>query len=154
MTVVVLQIGIKTCTFQGSSLTPFLCVKNLDDSVTDERLRQEFTLYGTITAAEVAVVEGRSIGFGYVCFSAPEEAARAVTEMNGRIIGSKPISVFPRRKPRVLLPFAQRKEDRNANLATQYTSGPTDTGPKLCPNDDQLVLKEKIRELQEVSELY
>lgn len=56
----------------------------------------------------------------------------------------------PRRKHR----FAQRKEDRNANLATQYTSGPTDTGPKLCPNDDQLVLKEKIRELQEVSELY
>lgn len=51
-----------------------------------------------------------SKGFGFVCFSAPEEATKAVTEMNGRIIVSKPLYVA----------LAQRKEDRKAHLAAQY----------------------------------
>lgn len=87
-----------------------LYVKNLDDSIDDERLRQEFTPYGTITSAKVMCEEGRSRGFGFVCFSSPEEATKAVTEMNNRIIGSKPLYVA----------LAQRKEDRKAHLASQY----------------------------------
>jgi len=87
-----------------------LYVKNLDDSVDDERLRKEFQPFGTITSARVMVEEGRSKGFGFVCFSLPEEATKAVTEMNGRIIGSKPLYVA----------LAQRKEDRKAHLANQY----------------------------------
>ena len=87
-----------------------LYVKNLDDTIDDERLRTEFSPFGTITSAKVMSEEGRSKGFGFVCFSSPEEATKAVTEMNGRIIVSKPLYVA----------LAQRKEDRKAHLASQY----------------------------------
>merc|ERR1712121_224158 len=87
-----------------------LYVKNLDDGVDDERLRKEFSQFGTITSAKVMYEEGRSKGFGFVCFSSPEEATKAVTEMNGRIIVAKPLYVA----------LAQRKEDRKAHLASQY----------------------------------
>jgi RNA recognition motif-containing protein len=33
-----------------------LYVKNLDDTIDDERLRQEFTPFGTITSAKVSMV--------------------------------------------------------------------------------------------------
>lgn len=87
-----------------------LYVKNLDDTIDDERLRKEFNLFGTITSAKVMMEEGRSKGFGFVCFSSPEEATKAVTDMNGRIVGTKPLYVA----------LAQRKEDRKAHLASQY----------------------------------
>jgi len=103
-----------------------LYVKNLDDSITDDLLREHFSQFGSITSAKVMTdtdLEGRrkeggdgkdnttrSKGFGFVCFSSPEEATKAVTEMNGRILASKPLYVA----------LAQRKEDRKAHLQQQY----------------------------------
>lgn len=94
--------------FQGVNLY----VKNLDDSVTDDMLRDEFSAMGTITSARVMrdVKADRSKGFGFVCYSTPEEATRAVNEMNGKLIANKPIFVA----------LAQRREVRRAQLEAQH----------------------------------
>ncbi|KAM7320217.1 hypothetical protein ACRRTK_020660 [Alexandromys fortis] len=87
-----------------------LYVKNLDDGIDDERLQKEFSPFGTITSTKVMMEGGRSKGFGFVCFSSPEEASKAVSEMNGRIVATKPLYVA----------LAQRKEERQAHLTNQY----------------------------------
>jgi polyadenylate-binding protein len=96
--------------FQGVNLY----IKNLDDSVTDDLLRDEFSAMGTITSARVMkdMRDGRSRGFGFVCFSAPEEATRAVNEMNGKLIANKPIFVA----------LAQRRDVRRAQLEAQHAN--------------------------------
>ena len=88
-----------------------LYVKNLDDTIDDEKLRLEFAPFGTITSSKIAVDEkNHSRGFGFVCFTSSDEATRAVTEMNGKMIGQKPIYVA----------LAQRKEVRRQQLEVQY----------------------------------
>jgi len=107
-----------------------LFVKNLDDALDDEQLREHFTDYGTITSARIMrePATGTSRGFGFVCFSSPEEAAKAVTEMNNKLILGKPIFVA----------LAQRKEVRRAQLEAQHAqrrTGPYGAlGPGGMPN--------------------
>ena len=97
----------KLSKYQGVNLY----VKNLDDDIDDERLRQEFAVYGVITSAKVMRDDttGVSRGFGFVCFSEADEATRAITEANGRMLGSKPIYVA----------LAQRKDVRRQQLEAQ-----------------------------------
>ena len=87
-----------------------LYIKNLDDRVDDEKLREEFSKFGTITSAKVMKENGRSKGFAFVCFKGPEEATRAVSEMRGKIVGSKPLYVA----------LAQLKDERRNHLVSQY----------------------------------
>ncbi|KAJ1061169.1 hypothetical protein K5549_012192 [Capra hircus] len=78
-----------------------LYIKNLDETIDDEKLRKEFSPFGSMASPKVMLEDGRSKGFGFVCFSSPEEATEAVTEMDGCMVGSKPLYVT----------LAQRKEE-------------------------------------------
>jgi polyadenylate-binding protein len=127
-----------------------LYIKNLDDDIDDEKLRNMFSEFGPITSAKVMrenadassdekekepkdeteekenkkeVVSdeesaekktdkkdgkklGKSKGFGFVCFSNPDDATKAVAEMNQRMINGKPLYVA----------LAQRKDVRKNQL--------------------------------------
>ncbi|GLT58964.1 hypothetical protein SLA2020_318170 [Shorea laevis] len=86
-------------------------VKNIDDDVTDEELREHFSQCGTITSAKLMRDDkGISKGFGFVCFSSPEEATKAVHMFHGHMFHRKPLYVA----------IAQRKEDRQAQLQLQF----------------------------------
>jgi polyadenylate-binding protein len=87
-----------------------LYIKNLEDDVDDEKLRAEFEPFGTITSCKVMRDDkNTSKGFGFVCFSSPDEATKAVAEMNNKMIGSKPLYVS----------LAQRREVRRQQLESQ-----------------------------------
>ncbi|KAF2089711.1 polyadenylate binding protein [Saccharata proteae CBS 121410] len=146
----------KQSKYQGVNLY----VKNLDDEVDDEKLRDIFAPFGTITSAKVMrdtspisrtgspksdkegekkdqesdekesneekkddvekltkemdkvtikgekKILGKSKGFGFVCFSNPDEATKAVTEMNQKMVNGKPLYVA----------LAQRKDVRKSQL--------------------------------------
>ncbi|XP_073272715.1 polyadenylate-binding protein 2-like [Primulina huaijiensis] len=93
--------------FQGLNLY----VKNLDDSVGDDKLKELFSPFGSITSFKVMRdPKGTSRGSGFVAFSSPEEASKALSEMNGKMIAGKPLYVA----------LAQRKEDRRARLQAQF----------------------------------
>lgn len=87
-----------------------LFIKNLDDSIDDEKLREEFQSFGTIASVKVMTDDtGKSKGFGFVSFSSPEEASRAISEMNQHMLAGKPLYVA----------LAQRKDVRRSQLEQQ-----------------------------------
>ncbi|XP_059287372.1 polyadenylate-binding protein 2-like isoform X1 [Lycium ferocissimum] len=105
-----------------------LYVKNLDDTIDDEKLKELFSEHGTITSCKVMRdPSGISRGSGFVAFSTPEEASRALSEMNGKMIVSKPLYVA----------LAQRKEERRAKLQlvqAQFSQlRPVAMPPSLAP---------------------
>lgn len=89
-----------------------LYIKNLSDEIDDERLRNEFSGFGSITSAVVMKdrATDKSKGFGFVCFSAQEEAMKAMSEMNGRMLDGKPLYVA----------LAQRAEERKARFEARF----------------------------------
>ncbi|CAA0826461.1 Polyadenylate-binding protein 2 [Striga hermonthica] len=106
---------------QGSNLY----VKNLDDSIGDDKLKELFSPFGSITSCKVMRdPKGISRGSGFVAFSSPEEASRALSEMNGRMLANKPLYVA----------LAQRKEDRRARLQAQFAQlRPMTMAPTVAP---------------------
>lgn len=135
----------KTLKYQGVNLY----IKNVDDDWDDQKLEAEFAQFGTITSTKIMRDEkGNSKGFGFVCFSSPDEATKAVTELNGKMLGTKPlyVSLAQRkdiRKQQLEQQVAQRNQLRNHQLAIasgipgmanpMYPSGPMYYPPNAYP---------------------
>lgn len=86
-----------------------LYVKNIDDTVTEDLFRETFSAYGTITSARIMKGDdGVSRGFGFICFTTPEEATNALHNLHGKALNGKPLVVA----------LHQRKEVRRAHLAS------------------------------------
>ncbi|KAI5014323.1 hypothetical protein ZWY2020_055713 [Hordeum vulgare] len=107
--------------YQGQNLY----LKNLDDGITDDQLRELFSNFGKITSCKIMRDQnGVSKGSGFVSFSTREEASQALTEMNGKMISGKPLYVA----------FAQRKEERKAMLQAQFSQmRPVPMTPSMTP---------------------
>ncbi|XP_022715068.1 polyadenylate-binding protein 6-like isoform X2 [Durio zibethinus] len=88
-----------------------LYVNNLNISIDDRRLQELFGHFGRITSARVMCLEnGMSKGFGFVCFSSPEEAMAALHGLNGTFFEGRFLYVA----------IAQHKEDRCKELQNYH----------------------------------
>jgi len=88
-----------------------LYVKNLEESITEERLAEMFGEYGTTTSVKIINdTSGKSKGFGFVCFEDEGSASKAMAELNGKDIEGKEIYVG----------LAQSKAERSSYLAKKY----------------------------------
>ncbi|CAL9753932.1 unnamed protein product [Musa acuminata subsp. burmannicoides] len=88
-----------------------LYLKNLDDSINDEKLRELFSPFGTVTSCRVMLdTHGQSKGSGFVAFSSLDEANRAINGLNGKMVGKKPLYVG----------IFQRREERRAMLQAHF----------------------------------
>jgi RNA recognition motif-containing protein len=72
-----------------------LYVGNLGWNVTDDQLRTLFAAHGTVQFAQVVTERdtGRSKGFGFVEMATDQEAAAAITGMNGQVVDGRPLTV-------------------------------------------------------------
>jgi len=91
-----------------------LYVKNLDDDVDEAKLKELFAPHGEVTSLVVMRDDkGASRGFGFVCFANSDDASKALTELNGKVIGSKPLYVNR----------AQRRDERRVQLEHIFMAG-------------------------------
>ncbi|KAI8334246.1 hypothetical protein BC941DRAFT_432471 [Chlamydoabsidia padenii] len=116
-----------------------LYVKHLADGVDDQVLKDVFAPFGVITSAKVMREEKtcQSKGFGFVCFHTPQEANKAVGEMNGATVMGKSIYVA----------LAQKKEDRRERSAKRYPKQQHDLGEDGHATDaNELFLDETMQQ--------
>mmetsp|Transcript_100010 Transcript_100010/g.283067 ORF Transcript_100010/g.283067 Transcript_100010/m.283067 type:complete len:658 (-) Transcript_100010:342-2315(-) len=88
-----------------------LYLKNLDEDTDEAALRELFGKFGTIVSLATPQDDrGKSKGFGFLCYSTPDEATMAVTEMHLKVFKGKPLYVG----------LAERREVRQERLRMRY----------------------------------
>jgi polyadenylate-binding protein len=115
-----------------------LYIKNLEDEVTEDRLKKEFSAFGNIKSARIMVDDkNNSKGFGFVCYTTPEEAQRAIAEMNSRILQgcTKPLYVALHEPKEV----RRHKLIQRHNSRNQIRPGPVPAPSSVYPAAAQQV---------------
>lgn len=119
-------------------------VKNLSESTTKEDLMKIFGEYGNITSAVVMLgTDGKSRCFGFINFENPDDAARAVEELNGKKINDKELYVGR----------AQKKSEREMELKRRFEQSMKDAADKYqglnlyLKNLDDSIGDDQLREL-------
>lgn len=76
-------------------MTNKLFVGNLAYSLTDSQLEEHFSQAGKVLSAKVITdrATGQGKGFGFVEMSTPEEAQKAIKELNGSDLAGRAIVV-------------------------------------------------------------
>ncbi|MEK7497581.1 MAG: RNA-binding protein [Patescibacteria group bacterium] len=76
-------------------MTNKLFVGSLAWATTDDSLKNFFSQVGTVLSARVITdkMTGRSRGFAFVEMSTPEEAQKAIDELNGKDLDGRAINV-------------------------------------------------------------
>lgn len=101
-----------------------LYVKNLVDKIDDAKLKDLFTKFGTITSAKVMVNDNNvSKGFGFVCFSTPEEASAAINGLDKELVEGKPLYVA----------IAQPLQERRRQLDSLHAARGNPRGQGMIP---------------------
>ena len=79
-----------------------LYVGGLSFETTDAELKTLFEQAGSVESATIITdkFSGRSKGFGFVEMSTDAEARQAITELNGKMVGQRTITVEEARPPR------------------------------------------------------
>ena len=72
-----------------------LFVGNLSFNTTENDLQDAFAAHGTVMEANLMMdrMTGRPRGFGFITMSTPEEAQKAIEEMNGKSVDGRDLTV-------------------------------------------------------------
>lgn len=96
-----------------------LFVGNLSFNTTENDLQDAFAAYGTVMEANLMVdrMTGRPRGFGFVTMSTPEEAQKAIEEMNGKSLDGRELTV------NIARPREERSSGGGGGGRRQYRGG-------------------------------
>ena len=129
----------------GPSTFNNVYVKNLHENVTEDMLREVFEKCGTLTSVVVMKDgEGKSKGFGFVCFEDSEAASKAVEELDGYDKIEDKAWIVCR---------AQKKAEREAELKAKFDAERRERMEKMAganlyiKNLEDTVDDAKLREL-------
>jgi RNA recognition motif-containing protein len=72
-----------------------LYVGNLPHATTEDELKSLFETYGNVVSVQIIIdrMSGRSKGFGFAEMSSDDEADAAISALNGKDFGGRPLTV-------------------------------------------------------------
>uniref|UniRef100_A0A0E0EK58 Polyadenylate-binding protein n=1 Tax=Oryza meridionalis TaxID=40149 RepID=A0A0E0EK58_9ORYZ len=120
-------------------------VKNLSESTTEDNLKETFGKFGPITSVVVMREgDGKSRCFGFVNFENPDDAARAVEDLNGKKFDDKEWYVGRAQKKSEREMELKEKFEKNIKEAADKNQG---TNLYLKNLDDSIDDDEKLKEI-------